>query len=144
MRIRLEERDADCNPWHYGLANRICLWNLFAGFIINLLDWRWNSINLLDFVFILGTHWRWQFQFQFQFSIRVLGIWRINLGAFGLCFQITISIFKQYFTHYHILFYPHVFSQIFSRNNFQFLNTCTKWTLNNPINLDPSRYPQNS
>ena len=36
------------------------------------------------------------------------------------------SVFKQYFTYFHILFYPHVFPQKFLNNNFQFLNTCTK------------------
>ena len=43
-------------------------------------------------------------------------------------FKQPFLIFKQYFTHFNTLFYPHVFSQIFSNNNFQFLNTCTKWT----------------
>ena len=28
--------------------------------------------------------------------------------------------------HFHTFFHPHVFPQIFSNNNFQFLNTCTK------------------
>ena len=31
--------------------------------------------------------------------------------------------------YFYILFHPHVFPQIFSNNNFQFLNICTKWTL---------------
>ena len=46
-------------------------------------------------------------------------------------FKQSFSDFKQYFTYFYILFYPHVFSQIFSNNNFQFLNTCTKQTLIN-------------
>ena len=32
--------------------------------------------------------------------------------------------------YFHILFHPHVFSQVFSNNNFQFLNICTKRALN--------------
>ena len=33
--------------------------------------------------------------------------------------------------YFNVLFHPHVFPQMFSYNNFQFLNTCTKRTLNN-------------
>ena len=45
-------------------------------------------------------------------------------------FKQPFSVFKQHFTHFNALFHPHVFPQIFSNNNFQFLNTCTKRTLN--------------
>ena len=38
-------------------------------------------------------------------------------------------VFKQYFTYFKTLFHPHVFSQIFLNNNFQFLNTHTKRAL---------------
>ena len=44
-------------------------------------------------------------------------------------FKQHFSVFKQYFTHFHTFFYSHVFSQIFSNNNFQFLNTYTKRSL---------------
>ena len=44
-------------------------------------------------------------------------------------FKQLFSVFKQYFTHFHVLFHPHVFLQIFSNNNFQFLNTYTKRAL---------------
>ena len=44
--------------------------------------------------------------------------------------QQPFSIFKQHFTHFNVLFHPHVFLQIFSNNNFQFLNTYTKRALN--------------
>ena len=54
-------------------------------------------------------------------------------GLFGGClvcvFEPPFSVFKQYFTHFNAFFHPHVFSQIFSNNNFQFLNTCTKRAL---------------
>ena len=40
------------------------------------------------------------------------------------------SVFKQHFTHFNALFYPHVFPQMFLNNNFQFLNTHTKWAHN--------------
>ena len=45
-------------------------------------------------------------------------------------FKQSFLIFKQHFTHFNALFYPHVFSQMFLNNNFQFLNICTKRTLN--------------
>ena len=44
-------------------------------------------------------------------------------------FKQQFSVFKQYFTHFHTLFHPQVFPQIFSNNNFQFLNTYTKRAL---------------
>ena len=40
-------------------------------------------------------------------------------GCLVCVFKQQFSVFKQHFTHFHILFYPHVFSQIFSNNNFQ-------------------------
>ena len=47
-------------------------------------------------------------------------------GCLVCVFKQPFSVFKQHFTHFNALFHPHVFSQIFSNNNFQFLNTCTK------------------
>ena len=47
-------------------------------------------------------------------------------GCLVCNFKQPFSVFKQHFTHFNALFHPHVFSQIFSNNNFQFLNTCTK------------------
>ena len=44
-------------------------------------------------------------------------------------FKQPFLIFKQYCTHFNTLFHPHVFSQIFLNNNFQFLNTYTKRTV---------------
>ena len=44
-------------------------------------------------------------------------------------FKPLFSVFKQYFMYFKALFHPHVFSQIFLNNNFQFLNTRTKWFL---------------
>ena len=44
-------------------------------------------------------------------------------------FKQPFLVFKQHFMHFNTLFYPHIFPQIFSNNNFQFLNTCTKQTL---------------
>ena len=51
-------------------------------------------------------------------------------GCLVYVFKQPFSVFKQHFTHFNTLFYPHVFSQIFLNNNFQFLNTHTKRTLN--------------
>ena len=45
-------------------------------------------------------------------------------------FKQQFLVFKQHYTYFHILFHPHVFSQVFSNNNFQFLIICTKQALN--------------
>ena len=37
--------------------------------------------------------------------------------------------------YFHIFFYPHVFLQMFSNKDFQFLNTCTKRALNGHKNV---------
>ena len=58
---------------------------------------------------------------------RVLEKFRARLVCI---FKQYFLVFKQHFTYFHILFHPHVFPQIFSNNNFQFLNTYTKRTLN--------------
>ena len=59
---------------------------------------------------------------------------KIVLGGVWFVFSNNyFSVFKQYFTYFHTLFHPHVFLQIFSNNNFQFLKTCT--------NLPLSFYP---
>ena len=60
-------------------------------------------------------------------------------GCLVCVFKQQFSVFKQYFIHFYILFYPHVFPQMFTNNNFQFLNTCTKralnpWSSKNAIN----------
>ena len=60
------------------------------------------------------------YSFFFFFGVR---------GCLVCDFKQPFSVFKQYFTHFNALFHPHVFSQIFSNNIFQFLNTCTKRTL---------------
>ena len=44
-------------------------------------------------------------------------------------FKQPFLVFKQYFTYFNALFHPHVFPQMFSNNNFHFLNTYTKWIL---------------
>ena len=50
-------------------------------------------------------------------------------GCLVCIFKQPFLVFKQYFTHFSALFHPHVFPQMFSNNNFQFLNTCTKRAL---------------
>ena len=50
-------------------------------------------------------------------------------GCLVCSFKQPFSVFKQHFTHFNALFHPHVFPQIFSNNNFQFLNTYTKRVL---------------
>ena len=54
---------------------------------------------------------------------------RLFRGCLICVFKQPFLVFKQHFTHFHTLFHPHVFPQMFSNNNFQFLNTCTKRTL---------------
>ena len=44
-------------------------------------------------------------------------------------FKQQFSVFKQHFTHFNALLHPHIFSQMFLNNNFQFLNTHTKRVL---------------
>ena len=51
-------------------------------------------------------------------------------GCLVCVFKQLFSVFKQHFTHFNTLFHPHVFSQMFLNNNFQFLNTHTKRILN--------------
>ena len=51
-------------------------------------------------------------------------------------FKQPFLVFKQYFTHFNTLY---IFPQIFSNNNFQFLNTCTKQALSHsPTSLSRS------
>ena len=51
--------------------------------------------------------------------------WRL-MGCLVCVFKQPFSVFKQLCTYFHTFFYSHVFSQIFSNNNFRFLNTYTK------------------
>ena len=50
-------------------------------------------------------------------------------GCLVCVFKQLCSVFKQHFTHFNALFHPYVFPQMFSNNNFQFLNTYTKRAL---------------
>ena len=52
----------------------------------------------------------------------------IQRGCLVCVFKQPFSVFKQYFTYFYTFFHPHVFPQMFSNNNFQFLNICTKRT----------------
>ena len=51
--------------------------------------------------------------------------WKLK-GCLVCIFKQLFLVFKQYFTYFNILFHSHIFSQIFSNNNFQFLKTCIK------------------
>ena len=54
-----------------------------------------------------------------------------RLRRYLVCiFKQQFLIFKQHYMYFDTLFHQHVFSKIFLNNNFQFLNTCTKRTLN--------------
>ena len=57
-------------------------------------------------------------------------------GCLVYVFKQQFLVFKQYFTHFNVLFHPHVFPQMFLNNNFQFLNTHTKWAINFFANRD--------
>ena len=56
-------------------------------------------------------------------------------GCLVCVFKQPFSVFKQHFTHFHKLFHPHVFPQMFLNNNFQFLNTRTKQTLTHAVTM---------
>ena len=47
-------------------------------------------------------------------------------GDWFVFFKQLFSVFKQHYMYFYIFFHSHVFPQIFSNNNFQFLNICTK------------------
>ena len=51
-------------------------------------------------------------------------------GCLVCVFKQPFLIFKQHFMYFHPFFHSHVFPQIFSNNNFQFLNIYTKQALN--------------
>ena len=51
-------------------------------------------------------------------------------------FKQLFLVFKQYFTYFNVLFHLHIFPQKFLNNNFQFLNTCTKQTLNDSSHVN--------
>ena len=53
-------------------------------------------------------------------------LFRLLRGCLVCDFKQLFSVFKQHFTHFNALFHSHVFPQMFSNNNFQFLNTYTK------------------
>ena len=63
-------------------------------------------------------------------SLSLLCLYHIILESLWGClvyiFKQQFSVFKQHFTHFNTLFHPHVFSQMFLNNNFQFLNTHTR------------------
>ena len=63
--------------------------------------------------------------------IIILLSWRRPGGCLVCVFKQQFSVFKQYFTYFYILFHSHVFPQMISNNNVQFLNKHTKQTLNN-------------
>ena len=50
-------------------------------------------------------------------------------GCLVCVFKQPFSVFKQHFTHFNTFFHPHVFSQMFLNNKFQFLNIHTKRAL---------------
>ena len=64
---------------------------------------------------------------QLSFTSAIsFAFWKIR-ECLVCVFKQLFSVFKQNFTYFYIFFHLHVFSQIFSNNNFQFLNTYIKW-----------------
>ena len=63
-------------------------------------------------------------------------------GCLVYIFKQQFSVFKQYFTYFKALFHPHVFSQIFLNNNFQFLNTHTKRAHNDARKMKVKTIPK--
>lgn len=62
-------------------------------------------------------------------SLKLLGFLGNFRGCLVCVFKQLFSVFKQHFMHFNTFFHPHVFPQMFLNNNFQFLNTQTKWAL---------------
>ena len=58
-----------------------------------------------------------------------LHTYRSFRGYLVCVFKQLFFVFKQYFTYFNTLFHPHVFSQMFLNNNFQFLNIHNKRAL---------------
>ena len=65
--------------------------------------------------------------YSFASQVPCFACWfKIVRGRLVCVFKRPFLVFKQHFTHFNALFHPHVFPQMFSNNNFQFLNTYTK------------------
>ena len=84
-----------------------------------------NGFLFIFQVFTLGCAWKFLSK-----PISCLNVYKKVRGCLVSVFKQQFSVFKQHFTYFNTLFHPHVFSQKFSNNNFQFLNTCTKRALN--------------
>ena len=96
-----------------------CLLFLNLMYVIKPFGYIWfDSVDVASFIFI------------FIYFFECVGF-RFLRGCLVSVFKQQFLVFKQHFTYFHTLFHPYVFLQKFLNNNFQFLNTCTKWTLNN-------------
>ena len=96
-------------------------------------------------MFLLSPILKWLGCGQFTISLRTFTP-KQKIGKLRGClvcdFKQQFSVFKQHFTHFNVLFHPHVFPQIFSNNNFQFLNTHTKRALK--VSVAEKTMPQTS
>ena len=79
-----------------------------------------TETNLYRFVVAFG--------FSYCILILILGFRLWVRRCLVYVFKQQFLVFKQHFTYFNAFFYPHVFSQIFLNNNFQFLNRHTKQT----------------
>ena len=88
-----------------------------------------NRTNKICTLFLLRYYRTMVSLPSFNYNFAVLEYqywWWWYRGCLVSIFKQQFSVFKQHFTYFNTLFHPHVFSQKFLNNNFQFLNTCTK------------------
>ena len=91
----------------------------------------WAQVILLPLKLFRFVHLSFNLFFFFVFvSPNVTYTKKETLRGNLVCvFKQLFLVFKQHFTYFYILFHSHIFPQMFSNNNFQFLNTCTKRAL---------------
>ena len=114
---------------------RICWHPLFTGFLLKLIYYvlassqSYKNPSFSHFTHILLQSFGQKSKLHLTFCrFHFMGLVKKPRGYLICIFKQLFSVFKQYFTHFHTFFYPHVFPQMFLNNNFQFLNTCTKVT----------------
>ena len=92
-------------------------------------------VEILRKLWKVCQHTSWGHNFNFFSFLK-------TRGCLVCVFKQLFSVFKQHFTHFNAFFHPHIFPQMFSNNNFQFLNTCTKRALDIQSFLRTPRLPQ--
>ena len=79
-----------------------------------------SSVSITNYEYLIIND-RWTC--YFYFNGHILPKYRRCLVCI---FKQLFLVFKQHFTDFYTLFHSYIFPQIFSNNNFQFLNICHK------------------